>query len=694
MPEVSILMPACNVEEYIRECMDSVVNQTLKDIEIICLDDGSKDSTGKILDEYAAEDSRIRVIHKPNTGYGHSMNVGLKIAAGEYIGIVETDDYAEPDMFEKLYKTAKKGRLDVVKSNFFVYVTKPDTKNTFREILRDCHSYDRIIFPGEHPEVFRVKPSIWSGIYRRDFLLENDIWFTETPGASYQDTAFNFKVWACAEKAALLKAAYLHYRTDNANSSVNSAGKVYCLCDEYESMEKFLEERPELKKKFQKLELSLKYGSYNWNLKRLAPEFKHEFLVRMNREFTSARQEHLLDKRFFVDSAWKNMNWIIDDMEDYYYRNCDGAVMSAPDTEKKKASEKQALNPESQLQNKTVSVKLPEKELPPGSLPPKVSVIMAVYNAAEFLEECLDSVLAQTLKDIEIICVNDGSSDNSAEILERYKEQDPRIKIISQPNQGAGAARNAGMTAARGEYLSFLDADDFFEPDMLQSAYDTAHNAAADVCVFGANRFSQTTRQYKKCSFAFRSQLFPEENPFSPQAENARENIFRMFNGWAWDKLFRREYVQGIGLQFQNLRTTNDMFFVFIGLARAEKIVTLDRIFAHQRTDVGTSLSRTREKSWDCFYTALLAMQAELKKQDLYHCYERAFVNWALNFSLWQLNTMHGDCFGRTYNLLKKEGFERLDITRHARGYFFSKKEYEQFLKIFTAPEEAYKKEK
>ena len=107
MPKVSILMPACNVENFLRECMDSVVNQTLKDIEIICLDDGSKDSTGNILDEYAAKDSRIKVIHKPNSGSGHSRNVGLDHATGEYIGIIETDDFADPDMFEKLYITAK-----------------------------------------------------------------------------------------------------------------------------------------------------------------------------------------------------------------------------------------------------------------------------------------------------------------------------------------------------------------------------------------------------------------------------------------------------------------------------------------------------------------------------------------------------------------------------------------------------------
>ena len=282
----------------------------------------------------------------------------------------------------------------------------------------------------------------------------------------------------------------------------------------------------------------------------------------------------------------------------------------------------------------------------------KVSVIIPVYNAAEFLRQGLDSLLNQTLRAIEIICVNDGSSDKSLEILKEYEKKDSRVKVIDQENQGAGAARNNGMAIAQGEYLSFLDADDFFEKNMLEESYNAA-------CAKNAK-------------------------PFAATDEDVRDNIFRMFNGWPWDKLYKREYIDRIGIEYQNLRTTNDMFFVFIALARAKKIVTVDKILIHQRVNVKTSLSRTREKSWDCFYIALLAMQKELKDRRLYDRMEKAFVNWALNFSLWQLNTMTGDAYEKTYKLLKKEGFERLDITRHDRNYFYSKKEYNQFLQVFT----------
>ena len=122
MPKVSIVIPIYNVEQYLRECLESVVNQTLKEIEIICVNDGSTDSSPEILKEYAEKDNRIKVISKPNSGYGHTMNVGIDAAIGEYIGIVESDDYVKLDMYETLYNIAKKNDLDVVRADFERFV--------------------------------------------------------------------------------------------------------------------------------------------------------------------------------------------------------------------------------------------------------------------------------------------------------------------------------------------------------------------------------------------------------------------------------------------------------------------------------------------------------------------------------------------------------------------------------------------
>lgn len=322
MPKVSIVMPACNVEKFLHECMDSVVNQTLKDIEIICVNDGSKDSTGAILDAYAQKDARVKVIHKVNTGYGNSMNVGLDAATGEYIGVVETDDYADLDMFEKLYATAKEYDADVVKSNYYTYVSYPEPKSTYFEVLKNYDKYNEVFCPLDFQEVYRVRPSIWTGIYRREMLVKNKVRFNETPGASYQDTGFAFKVWTSAERAVLVKDAYLHYRTDNANSSVKSTAKIFCLCDEYESIDEFLLMYPEKAAKVEKLKNSLKYESYRWNYERLSLEFKYCFLLRMKSELQAANEAGNLDSSYFRDFQWNKLMRILNETDAFYKESC------------------------------------------------------------------------------------------------------------------------------------------------------------------------------------------------------------------------------------------------------------------------------------------------------------------------------------------------------------------------------------
>lgn len=117
---------------------------------------------------------------------------------------------------------------------------------------------------------------------------------------------------------------------------------------------------------------------------------------------------------------------------------------------------------------------------------PIVSVIVPVHNAEKYLEQCIESILGQTLKNIEVICVNDQSTDGSAAILDGYVEKDPRVSILQSPGLGAGGARNIGLGVARGKYLSFLDADDFFEPDMLDAAVEQAEKDSSDIVVYGS----------------------------------------------------------------------------------------------------------------------------------------------------------------------------------------------------------------
>ncbi|MBP3655155.1 MAG: glycosyltransferase [Clostridia bacterium] len=317
---------------------------------------------------------------------------------------------------------------------------------------------------------------------------------------------------------------------------------------------------------------------------------------------------------------------------------------------------------------------------------PKVSVVIPVYNADQYLEACLDSVLGQTLTEIEVICVDDGSTDDSLAILRAYEQRDSRLTVLHQQNQYAGTARNKGLAAATGEYVIFLDADDYFEPNMLEEAYETLERSGAEVCVFGCNLYDVQENTYKPCAWAFRKEFFRLNTVFDPHQPPYSDNIFRMFSGWAWDKMFRRDFVLRHGLLFQGLRSTNDMYFTYIALAKAERVIAIDRIFVHQRINIPTSISSTRVKSWDNFLIAFAAMKEELVRCGLYETYAKAYLNLCANLSLWQMNTMHGAPYADAYEHLRKTGFAQLGLVGAKKADFFNPKEYEQIQRILAEP--------
>ena len=292
------------------------MNQTLRDIEMICVNDGSTDNTLAVLQKLAAEDDRISIIDKPNSGYGNSMNVGFDAARGEYIGILESDDFIDPTMLEVHYNLAREHNLDVVKSNFYFYWSTPTERNAHCDLL-DEEECGYVLRPRDEQHIFYVKPSIWSAIYRTDFIRNNGIRFNETPGASYQDASFNFQVWLNAERAWFIRDAFLHYRQDNEKSSVNSPGKVYCVCDEYARMETFLDAWPDKDeaREMRGVLIAMKFDSYLWNYDRLAPELANEFFERFAEEMRAhdERGEIVWDK-FRADKRYE-LRWLLMDPE-------------------------------------------------------------------------------------------------------------------------------------------------------------------------------------------------------------------------------------------------------------------------------------------------------------------------------------------------------------------------------------------
>lgn len=317
-PKVSVLVPICNVETYLEECLKSLRAQTLKDMQFICINDGSTDTSLDILERFAESDSRFVIIDKPNTGYGHSMNTGLKAASGKYIGIVESDDYILPNMFEDLFYEAEKNNAQIAKSNYYEKNRKLCPDKIYREVLADCE-YGKVLCPQQQNQIFSHPLCIWSAIYEKKFLFDNKIWFNETPGASYQDISFNFKTLFLAKRVVLLKNAYYIYRRDNETSSVNNHTKVFAVRDEYQTIEEFMEGK-DCNKQMHEIKAALKINSYIWNYYNLASAYQYAFLLEMNEAFRKERIAGYLHVDMWEEHIWNDINEIIDDREAYFHR--------------------------------------------------------------------------------------------------------------------------------------------------------------------------------------------------------------------------------------------------------------------------------------------------------------------------------------------------------------------------------------
>ena len=219
--KVSIIVPIYNAEKYLKQCLESIQSQTLRDIEIICVDDGSTDSSPEIMDKFAEKDSRFKVVHKPNGGNGHSMNAGLSVATGEYIGCVEADDYIEKNMFEKLYLYSNDGSIDIVKSNFWNCYEDESGKIT-KVVNEERNNMPELAMPftiKEYPQILWGHPSIWSAIYKRSLIEDNNIKFKEAKGGGWVDNPFFFETMCCAKSIYLTKRPFYNYRTEVEGSS-------------------------------------------------------------------------------------------------------------------------------------------------------------------------------------------------------------------------------------------------------------------------------------------------------------------------------------------------------------------------------------------------------------------------------------------------------------------------------------------
>lgn len=302
----------------------------------------------------------------------------------------------------------------------------------------------------------------------------------------------------------------------------------------------------------------------------------------------------------------------------------------------------------------------------------KVSVIVAVYNTGRFLRQCMDSIVGQTLRDIEIICVNDGSTDESLSILNEYAENDSRVRVYTKENEGLGgaAARNYGLERARGEYISILDSDDFFEPDMLEKAVKRADATDADIVVFGGYEYDERNGNTYTVGSILTEKQIPDRKVFSYR--DCADGLYQLSQGMAWNKLFRRSFLDKHGLRFQRIKYTDDAYFTFAHMALAERITVLKEYLCYYRVNSGISQTDGLNHYPDSAYLPYMELKKSLIEWGIYDTVKRSFVNCTACFLRYFYDKItRYEPFAYLHNKYREEIFEKLDIADAEQAYFY-----------------------
>lgn len=243
-PDVSVIMYVKNGMPYFERALHSVLNQTLHNIEVLVIDGGSTDKTVECTKQYQSRDSRIRFLHSSKGSVGAQFNLGVKEAKGEYIGIVESDDFILPEMYEKELACAREYDCDMLRADNEIFFGDGDHEIRMRtRVSHNKSNYNRVMCASQEPENVLIGGSYWTGLYRREFLLEKNIQMHESAGAAYQDFSFLFLTSALADRVFIMPKAFYCYRKDNPASSCNRPTRLDLPIQEYRFLEEELKQR-------------------------------------------------------------------------------------------------------------------------------------------------------------------------------------------------------------------------------------------------------------------------------------------------------------------------------------------------------------------------------------------------------------------------------------------------------------------
>ena len=291
---------------------------------------------------------------------------------------------------------------------------------------------------------------------------------------------------------------------------------------------------------------------------------------------------------------------------------------------------------------------------------PLVSVVVPVFNTEKHLGQALDSLLAQTHGNLEVICVDDGSTDGTPQLLADYASRDDRIRLLTQENAGPGAARNRGIAEARGDYLYFLDADDWRDPTLIEKAAALLERTGADIAALPHCEFDERYSVPVRVSWSILRDKFPAE------VVSWRDNpdwVLESFGNFPWNKVLRMDFVRDNHLRYQEIYLTEDLMFCAPALVLAKSIAQLDEALVYHRKGTGENTMAGKDRHPLDFLSAFLALRAWLEERDLYAPLQTAYLNWAAGGCQYNLNPLNTyDAFTLVYDTLAKSGARDLGL--------------------------------
>lgn len=303
-----------------------------------------------------------------------------------------------------------------------------------------------------------------------------------------------------------------------------------------------------------------------------------------------------------------------------------------------------------------------------------VSVIIPVFNAEKYISTCIESLISQSYSDFEIICVDDGSTDNSPRILQQYMSMDPRIKIIEQKNQFAGNARNTGMEVASGKYCMFLDIDDFFEKNMIELQVRQIEKDHADICICDADIYDDQTGTFRKSEWLLAKSYIPHV-PFN--REEIKDHIFFIKTPAAWNMIISAAFIKKYALRFQETKNTNDLYFTYAALNLAQKITVVDMVLVHYRMGTGSNLQSGNDESPLDFCRAFLKLKKLLIKKGVFDEVKRGYISLYLtNFEYHMFTLQSVQSFKVLYDYFKENGRQELELDCHDVECFCNKERF------------------